>query len=372
MQKIEIKRFFECFIPVTVCNLKCSYCYVIQRNHRKMKMAEMRFSPEHIGNCLSIDRLGGCCFFSICGEGETLAQEETLQIAHELVKQGHIVNVTTNGTLTNRFKDLETFTCDELERVHFSFSFHYLELKKINALDVFFDNINYVKKLGCSILVQLNLCDEYLPYIEDIKKICLDRVGAFPQIAATRREKHGLSNVELMTELTKEEYIQAGKCFFSPLFEFTMDKFNKKRNEFCYAGERSCTLDLSSGALLKCYGDPVPQYIFDNPAQPIIFSPIGNHCCSSFCFNSSHFMALGVIDDDDYRTYCSLRDRPEANWFNETTKYALSKKLSETNFKYSKEEQKKINDDIDRLFKKYFVKIYFEKIRKKVRTIFGR
>lgn len=59
MQKIHVKRFFECLIPVTVCNLKCSYCYVIQRDYRNMKLAEFKYTPEHIGKCLTKERLGG-------------------------------------------------------------------------------------------------------------------------------------------------------------------------------------------------------------------------------------------------------------------------------------------------------------------------
>ena len=78
MKEIHVKRFFECLIPVTVCNLKCSYCYVIQRDYRNMKLAELKYTPEHIGKCLTKERLGGECFFSICGAGETLAQPETL------------------------------------------------------------------------------------------------------------------------------------------------------------------------------------------------------------------------------------------------------------------------------------------------------
>ena len=31
------KRFIECLLPVTICNLKCSYCYIIQGNRRDMK-----------------------------------------------------------------------------------------------------------------------------------------------------------------------------------------------------------------------------------------------------------------------------------------------------------------------------------------------
>ena len=101
MKEIHVKRFFECLMPVTVCNLKCSYCYVIQRNYRNMKLAELKYTPEHIGKCLTKERLGGECFFSICGAGETLAQPETLRIAKELLKNGHIVYITTNGTLNN-------------------------------------------------------------------------------------------------------------------------------------------------------------------------------------------------------------------------------------------------------------------------------
>lgn len=45
-----IKKFFECLIPVTACNLKCSYCYVIQRNNLKNKLPEMKYSIQTIKN----------------------------------------------------------------------------------------------------------------------------------------------------------------------------------------------------------------------------------------------------------------------------------------------------------------------------------
>lgn len=63
MREIHVKRFFECLIPVTVCNLKCSYCYVIQRDYRNMKLAELKYTPEHIGKCLTKERLGGSASF---------------------------------------------------------------------------------------------------------------------------------------------------------------------------------------------------------------------------------------------------------------------------------------------------------------------
>lgn len=335
MKNERLVRFFECIIPVTICNLKCDYCYVIQRNNRSMKKAELKFSPEHIGKCLTKERLGGMCYFSLCGAGETLSQPEIVDIAYNILKQGHIVNITTNGTLTKvfeRFKDLDQTL---LNRLHFSFSFHYLELKRLNKLDTFFKNVNFVKSIGCSFIVQINLTDSYLPYLEEIKKLCIDNVGAMPQVAATRKESKGFVKVDLHTSLSKEEYEKIGKEFDSPLFDYTMKNFNVKRKEFCYAGDRSGCLNIATGALKKCYGDPLPQYIFDNPDKPIKFEAVGNNCYSKFCFNSSHFISLGVIDNlDNDITYSGLRDRENASWFNETTREVLSKKLIGNNKEY--------------------------------------
>lgn len=360
-----IKRFFECLVPITVCNLKCSYCYVIQRNYRNMKLANMQYTPAHISKCLTKERLGGMCYFSICGAGETLAQPEVLEIAEGLLKNGHLVNITTNGTLTNKFKQLEKFAKEDLKRLHFSFSFHYLELKRLNLLDAFFNNIKYIKQLGCSFVVQLNLCDEYIPHIDDIKKICMENVGAYPQIAVTRNEEGSLRNVKILTKLSAEEYKRIGDTFSSPLFDYTMEKFNKKQTEFCYAGQRSGVLNLATGELKKCYGHSKSQNIFKDPNSPIKFEPIGKACRTSFCMNSSHFMSLGVMDNNETVTYCDLRDRKKAGWFNDVTRNYLSMKLSKSNSVLNAKEQRSINHKERGL-------LYYEKVRGKVARIIKR
>ena len=353
-EKIIIKRFFECLLPITVCNLKCGYCYVIQRNYRNMKPANLLYSPEHIGKCLTKDRLGGACYFSICGAGETMAQKEIIDIIRELLKNGHIVNITTNGTLTRQFEKLKEIDSNLLKHLHFSFSFHYNELKRLKLLDIFFDNINLVKKIGCSFMVQLNLCDEYLDSIDDIKKICMKKVGAYPQIAATRKEDSNLENIELLTEHTVEEYKKVGNSFNSELFKYTMKNFNVRRKEFCYAGERSGVLNLATGELRKCYGDPNKQNIFANPSKKIKFEAVGNNCYSRYCLNSSHFMSLGVIDGiDEDITYVSLRNRENAEWFNKEVKEALDVKLGSNNEIYSN--LKKIRINIKEKFKKLLI-----------------
>ena len=108
-----------------------------------MKNADFLYSPIQIRKALSKERLGGICYFSICGAGETLVPKETIAIVKELLQEGHYVNITTNGTLTNRFIQFQTeFTDEERSRIHFAFSFHFLELEKKNLIDAFFDMLN--------------------------------------------------------------------------------------------------------------------------------------------------------------------------------------------------------------------------------------
>lgn len=332
----KIKRFFECLIPVTACNLKCSYCYVMQRDNRKNKMATLKYSPEQIEKSLTKKRLGGVCYFSICGAGETTLQPNIEDIIISILKNGHYVNITTNGTVTKRILDILDKSKKYVNHLHFAFSFHFLELKKLNLIDTFFNNINIVKERGVSFVVQLNLCDEYIPYLDEIKNICIERVGAQPQIAATRKEQKRLDKVELYTSYSKKEYIDFGKKFDSPLFDFTMKNFNVKRNEFCYAGEWSGILDLSTGIMRRCYNSYIYQDIFKNPQEKIRFIAIGKCCSAPFCMNSSHFMSLGVIPSISTPTYAELRNRKDAKWYTDEMENFLNQKLSVNNNEYTR------------------------------------
>jgi len=332
---IKIKRFIECLLPVTACNLRCSYCYVIQRENNKGKLPELKYSVEQMSKALTVERLGGVCYFSICGAGETMLPAVTQDIVKALLSNGHVVNITTNGTLTNRFEELlSKLDGDECKRLHFAFSLHYLELVRLNKLDCFADNVRLVKNAGCSFLVQLNLCDEYVPHLQQIKDYCMENFGAYPQLAATRKEIELKDRVELMTEYTYDEYMRIGEQFESPLFDFTMKNFNVKRTEFCYAGDWSFTLNLATGKMKRCYACEKGYDIFKNAEKPIPFCAIGKHCKSLFCMNSSHFMSMGVIPDIVTPSYAQLRNRTTKDggqWYSDELAQALSGKLSETN-----------------------------------------
>lgn len=327
------KRFFECLIPVSVCNLECPYCYIIQENRRKMKLADLKYSPEHIAKALRKERVGGVCWISICGAGETLVQPEVLDIVSLLLKEGHYVNITTNGTLSNRFDKLIEKCGNNIRHLHCSFSMHYLELKKRDLLDTFFNNIKKVRKAGASILLQINLCDDYIPYIDEIKEVSYKNVGAYPQVALTRDES--TRPMKIFTSLTDNEYYNQASKFNSPLFECTWKNFNVKRKEFCYAGDWSGVLNLQTGWLSKCYQNFEGQNIFENVDEPICFEAVGKKCKNVYCVNSSHFMSLGVIPESKVLSYAELRNRREANWYSADMENFLSCKLNESNKEYS-------------------------------------
>lgn len=330
----KVKRFVECLIPVTACNLKCEYCYVIQRHNRKGKMAELKYSPEQIGAALNKERWGGVCYFSICGAGETTLQKNIEDIVYNILLQGHYVNITTNGTVTQRLQAIVDKARPFVKHLHFAFSFHYLELKRLGLVEIFFNNIRMVKNSGASIMVQFNMYDGYIPYLEEMKKLCVKYTGAMPQIAATRKEEDGLQKIELLTERSEDEYKELGRTFTSPLFDFTMKNFNVKRKEFCYAGDWTAILDLSTGIMRRCYSSYIYQDVFKNPEEKIRFLAMGNCCGSLFCMNSSHFMSLGVIPQIETPTYAQLRNRDEAGWYTDEMNAFLSSKLCESNEKY--------------------------------------
>ena len=72
---------------------------------------------------------------------------ERAEIIKEILKQGHYVNITTNGTVSKRFDEIiNTIPKEDLKRLHFAFSFHYIELINTNNIDVFIENVK--NKIG--------------------------------------------------------------------------------------------------------------------------------------------------------------------------------------------------------------------------------
>lgn len=247
----KVKRIVNLSLPVTACNFKCHYCFVGQEGRKTGELGTLQYSPEHIQQALSQERLGGICFFSICGLGETLLPDYAVDIIERILANGHFVSVVTNGTITKRIKELCAISEEYKQRLFFKFSFHYLELKRQNMLGKFFDNIRYVKKAGCSFSLELTVNDEAVPFINEIKNVCIEEAGAPCHIVESRNNADGLKR---LTKLPLKEHQEKWGALESPLFDFQQTIWLEKRHEFCYAGEWMISVDAGSGWTIPCFG----------------------------------------------------------------------------------------------------------------------
>ena len=44
---MKIKRFIDCNVPVTTCNLRCHYCYITQQRKFSDALPVFKYTPEH-------------------------------------------------------------------------------------------------------------------------------------------------------------------------------------------------------------------------------------------------------------------------------------------------------------------------------------
>lgn len=325
--KVKTYKFVECLVPISHCNLRCEYCYVIQGGYRDSARPAFRRTPEEIGRAFNPARWGAeRLFVSFCGAGETFLCREMADIVAYTLAQGNFVNVTNNGTITPAIEKLTTLPDDLASRLVFAFSLHYKELKKRNLLNVFAENVKQVFTSKASFTVQLNLYDGYLDCLDEIKNYCIENFGALPQIALTRDQRRGM-NIHSSADF--DTYKKIGSQFDSPMFKFSCENFLVNRQKyFCRAGESSWTLNLATGDLSRCYFEAPSFNIYDDLEQKVPLRAVGRHCGCQYCVNAIHFLALGNIPEIDCPSYAELRDRPEAGWYKKTIKDAIGKKFT--------------------------------------------
>ncbi len=338
----KIKRFIDIEVPVTTCTLRCHYCYITQHGLFNDSLPKFKYSAEQIGRALSKERLGGTCHFNMCGSGETLLPPEMTAVVRAILEQGHYVMIVTNGTVTRRFKEMiEQYPVELKNRLGFKFSFHYLELKKRNLMDMFFDNIKFVRDGGCSFSLELTPSDELIPHIDGIKKECMNRLGALCHVTVARDETD--EDFVLLTKLSREDYIKTWSQFKSSLFDFKIKIFGEKRCEFCYAGMWGGMLTLHDGMLRACDKTFLRRNIIDDPTLPIDFVPIAK-CNKAHCHNGHAWLTLGMIPQLDTPTYSEMRNRTDKDgndWLRPDMKAFLSQKLEDSNVLLSDAEKRR-------------------------------
>ena len=326
----KMKRFIECSVPISACNMRCEYCYVTQNGWWNSKKPNFEFKNQ-IKKAFSKDRLGGVCMVNICAMGETLLFEEVIDVIRDILDNGHYIMVVSNGTLTKRFEACCDFPVELRKHLFFKLSFHYLELKRLNLLETYFNNIKMLKEHDISFTVELTPDDSYIPYIDEIKAVCEKNLGTLCHITVCRDELK--PRYPLMTSLHRSDYEELWSKFDSDLFSYKWSLFEKKRHEFCYAGQWGMVLDLQSGDYHQCYKGKKLGNIYDF-SKPLNFCAIGHHCREGHCFNGHAFLGFGLIPGLDTTDFADMRNRTlkdGTQWLSAEMEYMMRHKLSESN-----------------------------------------
>lgn len=358
-----IKRFITCHVPVYACNFRCSYCYVGQHQEAYQGgIKDFIVSPKEIANFFSPERTGGLCYFNLCGLGETFLHPQLIDLVHELTKEGHFCDVITNGVLSNKIDELiNSLSSEQRKHLLLKFSFHCFQLKEKKLLETFVSNVNKAKAAGISYTIEITPHDELIPYIDEIKEFSMENFGALPHITVARNEN--TNKIERLSKLNREEYKKTWSVFSSPLFDFKIDIFGKKRKEFCYAGQNSLSVNLATGLYSQCYCGKTLGSITESD-KSINFEPIG-HCELPHCFNGHAFLAFGDIPELKTPTYAQERNRITLNgesWLTNECKNFFSTKTYQNNELFSEKLQKKI-------IEKAIIEKYPKKITRKLHTL---
>ena len=370
MQKKEvIRKFIDIYVPTELCNLRCHYCYITQKRKFNNKIAQLSHSPKVIRQALSKERLGGVCLLNLCSGGETLLSDDVLPVVKQLLEEGHYVMIVTNGTITKRFEEVSVFPIELRKRLFFKFSFHYLEMKRLNMMDSFFSNVALIKKSKISFTVEITPSDELVPFIDDVKKICMENLGALCHVTIARNDR--LDGIDILSNYSFEEYKNIWGTFDSKLFEFKAQLYQKHISEFCYAGEWSAYLNIESGDMRQCYCGKVIDNIYKEINKPLHFEAIGCKCSFAYCYNGHAWLALGDVPTIDSITYAEERNRicvDGTEWLQPEMKAFMSTKLFDDNIQFSEKEKHLINQsnkiNFLRRLKKKILKFITLKIKK--------
>lgn len=352
-----MKRFIDVWVPVTTCTLRCHYCYITHHRLFDSKLPKFKYCPEIFRKGLSKERLGGVCMFNLCGGGETLLPPEMPKYIRALLEEGHYVMVVTNATVDKAFNEMSEWPKDLLDHLFFKFSYHFIELKKRNLYEKFFSNVRKMRDAGASFTLEATPSDELIPYIEEMKALAVQEVGAVCHITVGRDE-HNMSTIPILSQMTPVEYYNTWKVFDSEFFEYKFSVFSQKRTEFCYAGDWTLFLDMGSGILHQCYCSLFNQNIFEDVSKPIKFKAIGHFCQQPHCYNAHAFLTFGAIPEHESPTYATIRNRicvDGSEWLKPKMKVFMECRLKNANNEYS--DCKKVLMDTEMWFLEKWTKL---------------
>lgn len=340
----KIVKFIDVTAPSWFCNFRCHYCYVGQHlsDKERNKILNYKYSPDEFAKAIRKTRLGGTVAFNFCSFGETLLAASNVEYCKAILNEGHFLGIVTNMTITKNINELLSLPEEYLSRLFFKCSFHYLELKKRNLLEVFVDNVNNAWKKGASITIEITPSDELEPFIDEIKHFCIKNFGALPHITIGRNEL--LPGFVRLTRHSEEEYNKIWSTFDSELFRFKTEVWERKISQFCYAGKWVYNLNLGDGNVYACsYQKKIGDY---TKGKHLVENPVCKKCPAAHCFNAHSWLAWGACPSIQDSSYALVRDRIRtdgSHWLHKRVRNAFSQKLYVNNRKYNCIEEEFLN-----------------------------
>ncbi len=338
----KIKKMIMLNIPMSICNLRCHYCYLAQRKQCYQGLQpEMKYNPQQVAQGLSQQRIGGPAFINICASGETLLTKNLDLYIHALLQEGHYLEVVTNLTITPMLDKILSLDPKLLAHLEFKCSFHYLELKQKKLLSTFAENTKKIWKAGASASIEMTPSDELIPYIDEIKEFSIKEFGALPQVTIARDDSD--KRINYLTNLSLQDYDRIWRQFHSDFWEYKKTIFGVKQEGFCYAGKWSLYVNLADGTARQCYRSFPLGDIFRNPAKPLPDKPVGR-CNLPHCYNGHALLTLGLIPDATTVRFGDIRNRireDQTEWLQPELKAFFNGKLQDSNQQYTSSQEKK-------------------------------
>lgn len=327
-----MKKIFLFAIPLSVCNLRCKYCYLTTRaTSFEGVIPEMKYTPEEIAYAMRQERVGGPSYFNLCADGETLILPDIERYIELLAKEGHYIEVVSNMVLTKRLEKVLSLGKDILSHVEFKCSFHWQQLKERGLLDTFADNVNRAWGAGASVNVEVTPPDELVPEIEELKAFSMEHFGALPHLSIARDDSTG--GIDRLTDMSLDEYNATWSSFDSGFWNFKSTIFSKRQTDFCYAGAWSYYVNMATGEAIQCYCGSKVGNLFAKPDNPLPERPIGK-CPIAHCYNGHMLLTLGLIPGSTDVCYGDIRDRARSDgthWLQSELKAFFNEKVSDSN-----------------------------------------